>query len=630
MHACNGTLDANAFAKPRVDFSLIPNSSLSYDLPNDLWQLFTVDTRLEPNLGVARQGLGLSDSWRWFRRRSEVSAELIGKGKAYVPLANGGGFAPFYRELDLVIFWENDGHAIKDAEAALYRSWSRTVKNVSFYFRKGLSFPKRTDYLNAHVLPPECIFSQEGLGFFCEGDDTERWWALALLNSRLYSFLINAYCGQHKSVGYVKQLPYRTVRKNLQAIEAAKAAWMLKRNWATRVTTSILFVSPAILSFASCDCPVTPSPDVEQLSNVFDRSLTLTEILGRIEVANSLCCERLGMLQQEVDDAVCQGFSLSASTVELIIEQTARRERLTPLQGVWEDVEGSPCLWIHDLVAYSLMVVFGKWDLRIGLNPALALHLPGAFDPLPPEAPGALRAKSDFATEAKSTYQVRVDNDGILVDDENSLDDIVNRMREIFEVVWGDRAEKVEEEASKLLSVGELREYFRKSGKGSFWDNHLRQYTTGRRKAPLLWLLQSSKVNYALWLYYHRLDKDLLFKVLVNHVEPKIRLESSRLETLTSQKAAAADSGKVAKRLAKEVEWQEDFLTELRDFEDKLRRAANLHLEPDLNDGVVLNIAPLWELVPWKEAKNYWEELLKGEYEWSSIGKQLRQKGLVQ
>jgi len=54
--------------------------------------------------------------------------------------------------------------------------------------------------------------------------------------------------------------------------------------------------------------------------------------------------------------------------------------------------------------------------------------------------------------------------------------------------------------------------------------------------------------------------------------------------------------------------------------------AADLHLEPDLNDGVVLNIAPLWELVPWKEAKEYWEELLEGKYEWSGIGKQLFEK----
>jgi len=116
---------------------------------------------------------------------------------------------------------------------------------------------------------------------------------------------------------------------------------------------------------------------------------------------------------------------------------------------------------------------------------------------------------------------------------------------------------------------------------------------------------------------------------LVNHVEPKIRMETSRIETIRSQKTAAGDSGKEAKRLSKELERQEDLLSELRDFEDKLRRAANLHLDPDLNDGVVLNIAPLWELVPWKEAKKHWEELLAGEYEWSSIGKQLRERGLV-
>src|SRR5439155_10771245 len=106
-------------------------------------------------------------------------------------------------------------------------------------------------------------------------------------------------------------------------------------------------------------------------------------------------------------------------------------------------------------------------------------------------------------------------------------------------------------------------------------------------------------------------------------------LETSLLDTLRSQKATASESGGEAKRIAKEIERQEDVISELRDFEDKLRRSANLHLEPDLNDGVVLNIAPLHELVPWKEAKNYWEELLEGKYEWSSIGKQLRQKRLV-
>ena len=123
--------------------------------------------------------------------------------------------------------------------------------------------------------------------------------------------------------------------------------------------------------------------------------------------------------------------------------------------------------------------------------------------------------------------------------------------------------------------------------------------------------------------------KDILFKALLNYVEPRIRLEESRLEPLRAQRAKAGTSGRGAKKLEKDIDRQEDFISELRDFEEKLRRVANLHLDPDLNDGVVLNIAPLRELVPWKEAKKYWDELLAGKYEWSSISKQLREKGIV-
>lgn len=156
--------------------------------------------------------------------------------------------------------------------------------------------------------------------------------------------------------------------------------------------------------------------------------------------------------------------------------------------------------------------------------------------------------------------------------------------------------------------------------------DHVKRYSKSRRKAPIYWLLQSSKRNYALWLYYHRLDKDILFKALVNYVEPKIRLEENRLEQIRAQRASVGISGREAKQLERQLDRQGTLLSELRDFHDKLRRAGDLHLEPDLNDGVILNIAPLWELVPWGEAKKYWEELLVGKYEWSSIGKQLRQK----
>ena len=92
-------------------------------------------------------------------------------------------------------------------------------------------------------------------------------------------------------------------------------------------------------------------------------------------------------------------------------------------------------------------------------------------------------------------------------------------------MIWKDRADAIEKEACEILGVADLRDYFRKPGAGGFWDDHIKRYSKSRRKAPIYWLLQSSKKNYALWIYYHRLDKDILFKALLNYVEPKIRKE---------------------------------------------------------------------------------------------------------
>jgi len=350
-------------------------------------------------------------------------------------------------------------------------------------------------------------------------------------------------------------------------------------------------------------------------------------------VADTEC--KLAENQHKIDDIAFRLYGIDGEDRRAIEEGSGLKTEPTevaeddePGEDAGPAIESKPL--ITAMLSYAAGCVIGRWDVRFATGECPTPELPDPFDPLPVCSPGMLQGADGLPLQqTPDGYPLRIDWDGILVDDPDHDDDIVRRVRDVLEVIWKERADAIEKEACEILGVSDLRDYVRKPGAGGFWDDHVKRYSKSRRKAPIYWLLQSSRKNYALWIYYHRLDKDILFKALLNYVEPKIRREESRAGELRAQKTALGTEAKGARKLDKELERQEAFLSELRDFEDKLRRAANLHLVPDLDDGVVLNIAPLRELVPWKEARAFWDDLMKGEYEWSSIAKQLREKGLV-
>ena len=67
------------------------------------------------------------------------------------------------------------------------------------------------------------------------------------------------------------------------------------------------------------------------------------------------------------------------------------------------------------------------------------------------------------------------------------------------------------------------------------------RYSKSRRKAPIYWLLQSSKKNYALWIYYHRLDKDILFKARHERRRPEGSPGADPVRLAAWPEAAATD-----------------------------------------------------------------------------------------
>ena len=232
------------------------------------------------------------------------------------------------------------------------------------------------------------------------------------------------------------------------------------------------------------------------------------------------------------------------------------------------------------------------------------------------------------ATIPDSQYPLRIDWDGIMVDDDGHPDDVVGRVRDLLQLVWRDKADAIEREACEILGVSDLRDYLRNPK--HFWSSHVSRYSKSRRKAPIYWLLQSAKRNYGLWIYYHRMDADILFKALRNYVDPKVSLEENRLEELRGALPDAVElGGRMRRDAERAVERQEALIAELEEFRKTLERVALLGLTVDHDDGVLLSIAPLHELVPWKPAKQAWDELVAGKYEWSTMSKQMREKGLV-
>ena len=116
------------------------------------------------------------------------------QGRPWVPFAKGGDYSPYWSDIHLLVNYGNDGKALADHEGSV-------IRNPSYYFRPGVTWPERTaSGFGPRVLPAGCVFSHVGHGAFARGDQAE---LLALLNSRLFGTLLGAFmaAGEETSSG---------------------------------------------------------------------------------------------------------------------------------------------------------------------------------------------------------------------------------------------------------------------------------------------------------------------------------------------------------------------------------------------------------------------------------------------
>ncbi len=622
-----------------ADLSMIPHSPFAYWASDSIRRLFVELPRVESGERVARIGDHPGNKDRYVRIVWEVSPSERGKNRQWLPYQKGGTFSPYYADTHLVVDWDLERKTYYDFYGRPGRS-SEHPSNYQLFFRPGLNWPLRTQKgLNLRPMPAGCIISNKSPTVFVPDDDPgELRVLLAVMNSTTFKVLVELQMafGSYE-VGVIQRTPIPSLTDHVSRITLstlAREAHDLQRDRDRTDETTHVFCLPGLVQQRGT-------------GSLLAASLAL-------EAEAQAAQTRLAAIQAEIDDVVFDLYGLSEADRALVRTEMGQPEtpnlepettdKLTPPKDLPARV--------HNLLMWCVGVAFGRWDVRMALDPTLIPPLQGPFDPLPRCAPGTLigtdglpAREDNIASEAWLRARENVLHlpsaplhpgspapplslawDGILVDDPTHPADIVTRVREVLALLWGNQADAIEREACEILGVNSLRDYFRDPRRG-FFAFHIKRYSKSRRKAPIYWLLQSEKRNYAIWLYIHRLRPDALFAAGRDYADAKVALEQARLEEL--QQGLDALSSTARRRREREIERQQKVVAEVTDFRNRLDRIALLNLPPDLNDGVVIGIAPLWELVPWKEAQKTWEKLVRGEYGWSTMAQQMRERGLI-
>jgi hypothetical protein len=565
------------------DFDAIPGSPWVYWITPGLRKVFETFPKLA-EIAQPRQGLATGDNFRFLRYWWEVGTNRIGfgctsaeealkTGKRWFPYMKGGGFRRWYGNQEYAVNWERDGEEIKNfADPVTGKTYSRP-QNTDYYFRRGVTWSSVTSgRFSSRISPGGFIFDSKGPSAFPPNISH----VLGLLNSTYASYclsLINPTISFPE--GDVARMPVPEYASETLSELVEKAVAITKADSEEDETTWDFIAPP--------DWP-------DGIQKVAERHAQLAEIERQIDEE----VYRLYGISDEDRRAIEAELAAGGTTAENEDDEEpgdADAEETATTETFWSE-EKLAKAWI----SYAVGVVMGQFE--------------------PGKENGLGRGRFDKATAAQ--LRELKDADGLLVVDSGHPDDLAAKVLAALEVIFGEvEAESLIRQA--LDNNGEPLAMLRDYLADKFFKEHIQKY----RKRPIYWYLRSSRGNYGLWLYYHRLDKDILFKALMNYVEPKIRLEEDRLNTLRARKQNGGTSGRVAKEIEREIDRLEQFVSELQDFAEKLHRAADLQLDFDLNDGVILNMAPLWELIPWNEPKKYWEELQEEKYDWAHIAYQL-------
>ena len=558
-----GCLDSSVVVDATT-FKEVPNSPFSYAVPNAVRKLFKDLPPFENANRAARQGLATADDFRFVRCWWEVELSRENrKENKWAPFAKGGPYSPYYADLFLLVNWSDDGKEIRQYPGS-------RPQNLGFFRKPGLTWSEATTKeFGCRPLPAGSIFSHVGLGVFQDPIDG----LLAtgvILNSPQLRGLMGISLGladvgrRHYTAGTIQRLPMAVFSIDQAAAlnDIGYRAWDAQRSRDFINEISHFYISPYGL-FA---------PD------------KLDEDQRRLDEQQNWRRGEISKLEQRAAELIASVYGFTPPST------------VTPLDEEPLDAEESRAGLSLGRTLFSYMVglAFGRWKILHDPEAAKLAYGDDPFAPLPPYA-AAFNA-------APGANEQAVFLEG---------DSLHQAIRQKLIGFFGEtKAASIEGQLCAMLSVDSLDEYLHRPA--GFFADHVSQYSESRRQAPIYWPISTKSGSLTIWLYYPRLNKDTMARLITEVLDPKLRRTNEELAALSGQ-------GKAGQRKAE----LELFAQELSEMKGDFQRLIEAGYLPNLDDGVLVAAAPLAKFFRYpkfrKELEGCWKELARGDYDWAHL-----------
>lgn len=559
------------FRYQQANFDAVPEKPWIYWISATMRSLFEdlppIGSTAKPKVGL-QTGKNERFMRKWWEigttriDREEVSAKSSGGTQfKWYPYNKGGPPIAWQSKQQNVVNWERNG-----AEIDSFRPRA-VIRNPDYYFCKGVTWSlTNTRTFAARLSPAGFIFDVNGMTCFPSRERTSS--ILGLLNSRAAQFLLSAISPTIAfQVGDIERLPIPKERSpSIDDLvnQCVNLAWQDSRE------------NEATYDF------------IQPINTIADRSARK---------------EQLAALEAEIDAEVSRLYSLSEDDIAAI-----DRELNGPTAAVGdEDGEGdtetgddeddaeasgdlNPANWARSWISYAFGTVLGRFEIG---------------------TPGGLGC-GNFPEAAVTEIRKLIDPDGIMPCDAGHPQDIAARVVTCLELMLGAVQTRdairsaTDTEGDPVEALRGWLDRFTGTPDKSFWKYHHQLF----RKRPVYWPFQSPKKTFTLWVFQEKIGPNTLH-TLKDLTDVRLNLLERQI---TDLRPAAATNRAKEKELQKLLEQSDD----LREFSNRLKVHIDAGYTSCIDDGVLLNAAPLHDLFPsWTDTAAAWKELKAEKYEWS-------------